>query len=100
MKICRARKRNRRSSPKSGPLCGKNLGVLRERSRFLEQLEERALLSLAPLGVDLQAASDSGLYDDDNLTNVRTPTIDITAARPATRSRSIALVPCSAMPRS
>ncbi|MHC4405650.1 MAG: Ig-like domain-containing protein, partial [Planctomycetota bacterium] len=35
-----------------------------------------------PLLVDLQAGSDSGLYDDDNLTNVPTPTIDITAAEP------------------
>ena len=30
--------------------------------------------------VDLQPGSDSGLYPDDNLTNVRTPIIDITAA--------------------
>ena len=29
---------------------------------------------------DLQAGSDSGLFDDDNLTNVSIPTIDITAA--------------------
>ena len=34
----------------------------------------------APLLVDLQPGSDSGLYDDDDLTNVATPTVDITAA--------------------
>ena len=38
------------------------------------------MLSIAPSLLDLQAASDSGLYDDDNLTNVTTPIIDITAA--------------------
>ena len=48
----------------------------------MERLEERTLLALppAPLLVDLQPGSDSGLYDDDNLTNVATPTVDITAA--------------------
>ena len=49
------------------------------RLRF-EPLEGRALLSLAPVLVDLQAASDSGVFSDDNLTNVAAPTIDITAA--------------------
>ena len=34
----------------------------------------------APVAVDLLAASDSGVSDDDNLTNVTLPTIEITAA--------------------
>ncbi len=53
---------------------------LHSRRLTLEPLEERTLLSLAPLLVDLEAASDSGLYNNDNLTNIRTPVIDITAA--------------------
>ncbi len=51
----------------------------RPRRLLLEPLEERALLSAAPQLLDLQAGSDSGLYDDDDLTNISTPTIDITA---------------------
>ena len=39
-----------------------------------------ALAADPPSSVDLQAGSDSGLHDDDNLTNVSSPTIDITAA--------------------
>ncbi len=54
----------------------------RSRRLLLEPLEERTLLALAPVLVDLQPGSDSGLYDDDNLTNVSTPIIDITAAEP------------------
>ena len=39
-----------------------------------------ALAADPPLSIDLQASSDSGLFNDDDLTNVSTPTIDITAA--------------------
>ncbi|MBN2474703.1 MAG: Ig-like domain-containing protein, partial [Pirellulales bacterium] len=52
----------------------------RRRRLVFEPLEERALLALAPLGVDLQGLSDSGVYDDDNLTNFSTAIIDIVAA--------------------
>ena len=48
-----------------------------------ESLETRTLLTAppAPILVDLQAASDSGVSNTDNLTNIRTGTLDITAAR-------------------
>jgi len=49
-----------------------------------EPLESRLLLSVsppAPLLVDLQSGSDSGISPSDNLTNIRTGVIDITAAR-------------------
>ena len=35
---------------------------------------------VAPVAVDLEAASDSGLASDDNITNIATGTVDITAA--------------------
>ena len=53
----------------------------RSRRLLFEPLEDRRLLSLAPLLVDLQPGSDSGIFDDDNLTNIATPLIDITAAQ-------------------
>ncbi|MCC6127574.1 MAG: Ig-like domain-containing protein, partial [Pirellulales bacterium] len=56
------------------------------RLRF-EPLEDRSLLSLAPLLVDLLPASDSGVNADDNLTNLRTPTVEITAAQPGEQIR-------------
>ena len=53
----------------------------RHRRLLLETLESRTLLSVAPLLVGLQPGSDSGFYGDDNLTNVRSPILDITAAQ-------------------
>jgi len=53
------------------------------RRLVIEPLEDRRLLALAPLLVDLQPGSDSGKLSDDNLTNVRAPVIDITARRRA-----------------
>jgi len=53
---------------------------VRTRRLLLEPLEDRRLLTLAPELVDLRAASDSGLFDDDDLTNIAEATIDITAA--------------------
>ena len=50
------------------------------RTLTFEPLEERALLSLTPHLVDLQPTSDSGVSDEDDLTYVTTPTVDITAA--------------------
>ncbi|MCX7427752.1 MAG: Ig-like domain-containing protein [Planctomycetia bacterium] len=43
--------------------------LLYHRPLRLEYLEDRSLLSLAPTGVDLLPGSDSGILDDDNLTN-------------------------------
>ena len=43
--------------------------LLYRRPLRLEYLEDRSLLSLAPTGVDLLPGSDSGIFDDDNLTN-------------------------------
>lgn len=51
---------------------------------LFELLEPRLLLNgapPAPLLVDLQPASDSGVHDDDDLTNIGTSVIDITAAQ-------------------
>ena len=76
--LCTHRRNDRRSF--SRPFSTDRLASLRRRRPLFEPLEERALLALAPLAVDLQAESDSGLYDDDNLTNIAAPTIDITAA--------------------
>jgi len=50
---------------------------------IFEALEPRLLLNgapPAPLLLDLQASSDSGAYDDDNLTNTAAAVVDITAA--------------------
>jgi len=57
--------------------------TLRLRPVF-ELLERRFLLDGAPpepLAIDLQAASDSGASETDDLTNIGTATVDITAAR-------------------
>jgi hypothetical protein len=43
--------------------------LLYRRPLRLEYLEDRSLLSLAPTGVDLLPGSDSGIFDNDNLTN-------------------------------
>jgi YD repeat-containing protein len=53
----------------------------RPRRLLAEVLEDRRMLAEAPLLVDLQPSSDSGLFADDNLTNVRTAVIDIIAAQ-------------------
>ena len=50
------------------------------RRLLFEPLEERALLAVVPLLIDLQPGSDSGLHDDDDITNIATATIDIAAA--------------------
>lgn len=55
---------------------------MHHRRLALEWLEERTLLSLAPSLVDLPPGADTGLYDDDNLTNVAEPTLEITSAQP------------------
>ncbi|MHC4179885.1 MAG: Ig-like domain-containing protein, partial [Planctomycetota bacterium] len=79
----RVGRRHRRQQPwKSRRGSRKENLFPRSRRLSLEPLEERTLLALAPVLVDLQPGSDSGLYDDDNLTNVDTPTIDITSAQP------------------
>ncbi len=44
--------------------------LLHRRSLRLEWLEDRSLLSVAPTGVDLLPGSDSGILDDDDLTNL------------------------------
>lgn len=75
---CAGRRGRRRSL--SGTSSSNSVALTRFRRLLLEPLEERALLALAPLLVDLQPGSDSGVYDNDNLTNIPTPTIDITAA--------------------
>ncbi|HLA84673.1 MAG TPA: Ig-like domain-containing protein, partial [Thermoguttaceae bacterium] len=51
------------------PCTRANRGLYR-RSLRLEWLEDRSLLSVAPTGVDLLAISDSGILDNDNLTNL------------------------------
>ena len=43
-------------------------------------LSEQILAAAPPLSVDLQATSDSGVNNSDNLTNLTTPTIEIVAA--------------------
>ena len=51
---------------------------------LFEALERRVLLDgapPAPLEVDLQPGSDTGIHDDDDLTNVPTGTIDVLAAQ-------------------
>ena len=44
--------------------------LLYRRPLRLEWLEDRSLLSLAPTGVDLLPGSDTGVFDEDNLTNL------------------------------
>ena len=79
MKARNARRRDRSRSFLRSP--APNRFALAESRRLtFEPLEERALLALSPTLVDLQAGSDSGLYDDDDLTNISAPTIDIAAA--------------------
>ena len=54
---------------------------IRPRRLWFETLEDRRVLDAAvPTLVDLLPGSDGGLFDDDNLTNIRTATIEITAA--------------------
>ncbi len=69
------------ASRKNGPLASKTRRGPRPRQLLAELLEDRRMLADAPMLVDLQPASDSGLYADDNLTNIRTGVIDITAAQ-------------------
>ena len=48
-----------------------------------EPLEQRLLLDgqpSAPLSIDLQPGSDSGIHDDDDLTNITQPVVDVVAA--------------------
>ena len=77
----RTRSRKRRGSPLLDTLAGRQHEPSRFRRLWFETLEDRRVLDAAvPTGVDLLPGSDSGLFDDDNLTNIRTATIEITAA--------------------
>ena len=69
------------ASRTNGALASKVRRGPRPRRLLAEVLEDRRLLADAPLLVDLQPSSDSGALADDNLTNVRTAVIDITAAQ-------------------
>ncbi len=73
--------RPRHASPSHRARHGTNSPASRlvhRRSLRLEWLEDRSLLSVAPTGVDLLPGSDSGILDNDDLTNLDNSAVEKT----------------------